>query len=268
MTENFPHRSEKKDISQRNQSNLSLPVVIVSGKNSYIINSFEGDFHTHRGVIKLSELKNLRYGDEIKTHLGTKFRVLPFSLSDFFKHFKKGPTPIMPKDIGAIIAYTGFRSGSYVLDSGTGSGVLAAYLAYFNRDGKVITVEKRPEFARIARKNFELAGLTNIYQIIGDIFEVAKALKVKFDLITLDMKDDYKFVPYAKDLLKTSGYLAIYNPYIEATRDAYNAMMESNFEEIESFELIKLNLEHKRVGTRPVTRVWHTGFIVIGRKID
>jgi len=254
--------------SGKDKEPLTLPFVIFSGRISYIVNSFEGEFHTHKGVIDLSQLKNLNYGDEIKTHLGFPFKIRPFSPIDFFRHFRKGPTPIMPKDIGAIIAYTGLKPGSLVLDSGTGSGVLAAYLAYFNKDGFVVTVERRPEFARIAKKNFELAGLRNIHLIVGDIFQVSEAFKVKFDLITLDMKDDDKFIPIAKNLLKRAGYLVVYNPYIDATRKVYLEMEKNGFEELESFELVKIDLEHKRVGTRPVTRVWHSGFLVIGRKID
>ncbi len=255
-------------LKNPNEENLKLPVVIFSRKTSYIINSFEGEFHTHKGVIDLSQLKNLNYGDEIKTHLGFPFKIRPFSPTDFSRHFRKGPTPIMPKDIGAIIAYTGLKPGSLILDSGTGSGVLAAYLAYFNKDGIVVTVEKRPEFARIAHKNFELAGLKNIHLIVGDVFQISKAFKVKFDLITLDMRDDDRFIPLAKDLLKKAGYLVVYNPYIEATRSVYMEMERNGFQEMESFELVKIDLEHKRVGTRPVTRVWHSGFLVIGRKID
>jgi tRNA (adenine57-N1/adenine58-N1)-methyltransferase len=260
--------SDNSDINRCDSEELKLPLILFSGKISYIINSFEGEFHTHRGVINLSELKKRKYGEEIETHMGFKFKIRPFSPSDFFTHFRKGPTPIMPKDIGAIIAYTGLQPGSFVLDCGTGSGVLAAYLAYFNRDGVVVTIEKRPEFAQIAKKNFELAGLKNIHQIVGDIFSISEGFKIKFDLITLDMKEDDRFVPVAKKLLKNSGYLAVYNPYIEATRDVYFSMVDSGFQDVESFEIVKINLEHKRVGTRPLTRIWHTGFIVIGRKVD
>jgi tRNA (adenine57-N1/adenine58-N1)-methyltransferase len=250
------------------EGKIKLPAVIFSGRISYIVNSFEGELHTHKGVIDLSQLKEVDYGGEVRTHLGYPFKVRPFNPTDFFKHFKKGPTPIMPKDVGAIIAYTGLKPGSVILDSGTGSGVLAAYLAYFNTGGVVITVEKRPEFAKIAKKNFELAGLKNIHLIIADIFELANAFKTKFDLITLDMKNDAEFVAIAKDLLKKSGYLVVYNPYIDATREVYLEMQRNGFEELQSFELLKVDLEHKRVGTRPFTRVWHTGFLVIGRKIS
>jgi tRNA (adenine57-N1/adenine58-N1)-methyltransferase len=264
MTESKMNSADGSDSS----TELNLPIVIYSGKISYIVNSFEGEFHTHKGVIDLSKIKDRKYGDEIETHLGHKFKIRPFSPSDFFTHFRKGPTPIMPKDIGAIIAFTGLRSGSSILDCGTGSGVLSAYLAYFNKDGIVVTIERRPDFANIARRNFELAGLRNIYQIIGDIFDIYDSFKIKFDLITLDMKNDVEFIPFTKTLLKQTGYLVVYNPYMDATREVYFEMLRQGFEELQSFQLARIDLEHKKVGTRPFVRVWHTGYIVIGRKIS
>ncbi|RLI88585.1 MAG: tRNA (adenine-N1)-methyltransferase [Archaeoglobales archaeon] len=246
---------------------IEPPVVLIRGKDSFLVERFEGELHTHKGIIRLEELKGKNYGDEVATHLGVKYRIMPFKPADFFKHFKRGATPVMPKDIGAIIAYTGLSPDSLILDAGTGSGMLAAYLAYFNKYGEVVTVEKRKDFAKIARRNFKLARLKNIHQIVGDVRFVAEGFKREFDLIVLDMKGDVEFIPKAKRILKKSGYLAVYNPYFEATKNAYEVMVKEGFKEIESFEVIKTDLEFKRVGTRPVTKVWHTGFIVIGRNV-
>ncbi|MFO7966417.1 MAG: tRNA (adenine-N1)-methyltransferase [Archaeoglobaceae archaeon] len=246
---------------------MEPPIVLVRGKHSFLIEEFQGEFHTHSGIINLEELKGKQPGDEISSHMGTKFQILPFKPSDFFKHFKRGSTPIMPKDIGAIIANTGLSPDSLILDAGTGSGMIAAYMAYFNKYGEVVTIEKRKDFARVARGNFKLAKLKNIHQLIGDAASVADGFKKEFDLIVLDMKDDAEFIPKAKEILKVSGYVAVYNPYFEATKRVYNQMDKADFSEIECFELLRNDLEFKRVGTRPVTRVWHTGFILIGRNI-
>ncbi len=241
------------------------PVVLSRGKHSFLVEKFEGELHTHHGIIDLQELKTKDYGQEVRTHLGVRYKILPFKPADFFRHFKRGATPIMPKDIGAIIAYTGLSPDSLVFDAGTGSGVLAAYLAYFNKFGEVVTVEKRPDFAAIARKNFESAGLKNIHQIVGDAVMIADALKVEFDLITLDMKDDVAFIPKAKKILRPGGYVVVYNPYMEAARDVYREMEKQGFKELEAFELLRIDLDIKRVGTRTSTKVWHTGYLVFGR---
>ncbi|RLI77462.1 tRNA (adenine-N1)-methyltransferase [Archaeoglobales archaeon] len=246
---------------------MEPPIVLLRKNSSFLVEKFEGVLHTHHGKINLEELKQKKFGDEIKTHLGVKYRILPFNPSDFFRHFRRSATPIMPKDVGAIIVHTGLTPDSLILDAGTGSGILAAYLAYFNKYGEVVTVEKRKDFAKVARENFKLARLKNIHQIVGDVNFVADGFKKEFDLIVLDMKGDAEFIPKAKELLKTSGYIAVYNPYFEATRKVYETMVKEDFKEVESFEIIKIDLEHRRVGTRPRTKIWHTGFIVIGRKV-
>ncbi|MEM0350789.1 MAG: tRNA (adenine-N1)-methyltransferase, partial [Archaeoglobaceae archaeon] len=120
--------------------------------------------------------------------------------------------------------------------------MLAAYLAYFNKFGEVVTVEKRKDFAMIARRNFKLAGLKNVHQIIGDAILVADGLKVEFDLIVLDMKDDVLFIPKARQILKPGGYIAIYNPYIEAARNVYEELRKNDFRELEAFEILKVDI--------------------------
>ena len=246
---------------------MKPPVVLIRGRNAFLVEKFEGELHTHKGIIKLEELRSKKFGDKVKTHLGYEFSIIPFNASRFFQLFKKGPTPVMPKDIGAVIAYTGLQPDSLIFDAGTGSGVVAAYLAYFNKYGEVVTVEKREDFAKIARENFKKAGLKNIHQIVGDAIFVADGFKKEFDLVFLDMKDDVEFLPKAWEILKETGYCVVYNPYIEQTKAVYEKMKEVGFKELEAFELVKINLEFKRVGTRPFTEIFHTGYLVFGRKV-
>ncbi|WP_048093352.1 methyltransferase domain-containing protein [Geoglobus acetivorans] len=246
---------------------MKAPVVLKSGKNFYLVSEFSGELHTHKGIIRLEELKEKSFGDTIRTHLGVEFRILPFKASDFFRLFKKAPTPVMPKDIGMVIAHAGLQPDSLIFDAGTGSGVTAAYFAYFNKYGEVVTVERRPEFAKVARENFRMAGLKNIHQIVGDAVSIADGFKKEFDLVFLDMKNDVEMVPKAYSMLKQAGFLAIYNPYIEQTRAVYEKMLDAGFKDVEAFEAIKVNLEFKRVGTRPFVNIFHTGYIVMGRKV-
>ena len=247
---------------------MKPPIILQRGKTSFLVDKFEGELHTHVGKIQLSELKNKKFGETVTTHLGYEYRILPFRPIDFFKHFKRTATPIMPKDIGAIIVYTGLSPDSLILDVGTGTGLLAAYLAYFNKFGKVVTVEKRVEFAKIARRNFKLAKLKNVYQIIGDIDSIIHSFKIKFDLAVVDVKNDYKLIPHIKKILRNSGFLVVYNPYLEPARRVYDVMQELGFSDLEFFEIMKVDYDVKKVGTRAVTRVWHTGYLTIGRKID
>ncbi len=246
---------------------MKPPVILKSGRNLYLVRDFRGELHTHKGIINLEELKSKNFGDSIRTHLGVEFKILPFKASDFFKLFKKKATPVMPKDIGVIIANTGLQPDSLIFDAGTGSGITAAYFAYFNKFGEVVTVEKRWDFAKIARENFKIAGLKNIHLIVGNAVEISDGFKKEFDLVFLDMKDDVKMIPKAYEILRHNGFIAVYNPYIEKTKAAYEEMLKAGFRDVEGFEVVKINLEFRRVGTRPFVDIFHTGYIVMGRKI-
>src|SRR3990167_162362 len=85
------------------------------------------------------------------------------NFQDALRSFKRGPQVILPKDMASIVFYTGLKPGDKVVDAGAGSGWLAAYMAYIvGPNGKVVTYERREEFADIAKKNFEKLELKNI----------------------------------------------------------------------------------------------------------
>ena len=88
-------------------------------------------------------------------------RVFPARLLDLMEKFERGPQVMHLKDIGAIIAGTGVSSGWTVVEGGSGSGFLTSVLASIVQPGKVYSYEISRKFQQIARKNVELAGLSN-----------------------------------------------------------------------------------------------------------
>jgi tRNA (adenine57-N1/adenine58-N1)-methyltransferase len=64
---------------------------------------------------------------------------------------------MLPRDVGLVMGHTGVAAGDRVLDAGTGTGVLAPYMA--RAGAEVVTYERDPEFAEVARENMELAGV-------------------------------------------------------------------------------------------------------------
>ena len=73
---------------------------------------------THLGII---DLKNVKEGMKIKSHLGKEFFVVRPNILDLIEKMKRGAQVILPKDIALIIAYTGLMPNWKVLDVGTGS---------------------------------------------------------------------------------------------------------------------------------------------------
>lgn len=234
------------------------------GGREYFTSVRDDKLHTDLGIVDLRSIEGLDWGSTVTSHLGRTFTVLRPRTPDYFRHIKRTGAPMMPKDIGTIIAYTGVCPTDIVLDAGTGSGVLAIYLGTIAK--KVITYEANEQFVNIARKNVEKAGLNNIEVRHGDIVEEIKGLEDPFDVVTLDMQDAAMVVPEARRVLRVGGFLATYSPFFEQTADIRAAVEREGFEDIITVLINEHELEFGKRGTRPSTRVGHTGFITIARK--
>lgn len=186
------------------------------------------------------------------------------NLLDILKKLKRVPQIIMPKDTSLILAYTGISPDSLIIDAGSGSGFLAIFLAYYCRRGKVVTYEKRPDFAKVAKKNVEMTGLKNIVVKEKDVFEGIDEKNV--DLLTLDMKSAEKVVKMSFDALKTGGWLVVYSPYIEQVISVREEIEKLNFREIKTVENIVREWRVGRHTLPEVSGVMHTGWLTFARK--
>lgn len=234
------------------------------GGREYFASAGEGKLHTDLGIIDLGHLAGLEWGSRVESHLGRPFSVIKPRAPDYFKHIKRTGAPMMPKDIGAIIAYTGICPADIVLDAGTGSGVLAIYLGLLAR--KVVSYEVNEQFVSVARRNVARAGLANVEVRHGDILQDIDHMEGPFDVVTLDMQESAKAVGGAHRLLLPGGYLATYSPFFEQTIEIRGAIDGAGFSEINTLVINEHELEIGKRGTRPSTRVGHTGFITIARK--
>ncbi len=226
----------------------------------------EGKLHTDLGIVDLGSLEGKSWGEAVLSHKNVEFTVIKPRAPDLFRHMTRTGAPMMPKDIGAIIAYTGLCPTDDVLDAGTGSGVLAAYLGTIAR--KVITYEASEQFAANARKNMARAGIANVDVRHGDLLEAIKTLDAEgpFDVITLDMQDAARAVPDGFRLLRPGGFLAAYSPFFEQATEVRSAVEKEGFTEVSTIITSEQELEVGKRGTRPSTRVGHTGFVTIARK--
>lgn len=235
-----------------------------AGDREYFARAGEGKLHTDLGIVDLSTLIGIEWGASIESHLGKPFYAVKPRSPDFFKHMRRTGAPMMPKDIGVIMAYTGVCPDDTILDAGTGSGVLAVYLGKVAK--KVITYEANESFANSARKNVVNAGLTNVDVRHGDILQEIKTLEGPFDVVTLDMQEAAQAIPEVKRVLVKGGFVATYSPFFEQAIAVRNMIDAEGFEEQTTIIVTEQELEVGKRGTRPSTRVGHTGFITIARK--
>lgn len=241
-------------------------ILLIGRNEKYLVEIGRGSFGTKSGVIDLAEVKKRRIGDKIKTHLGKVFRIVEPSLKDLFeKGFKRGAQVILPKDAALILAYTGIKSKSKVVDAGTGTGYLSIFLANYLSKGKVVTYEKDRRFIRIAQENIKLSGLKNIILKEGDVTKGFEEKNV--DLVTLDLKEAKKVIKHAHRALKFGGYLAIYCPTVNELLEVLEEIERFSFSKPIIVESIVREWKYEKT-LRPKTKgLMHTGFLVFTRKV-
>ncbi len=220
----------------------------------------KGDLHTSLGIVKE---KDIRKGKKAKSHLKKEFLIYPASFVDKLKKIKRGPAIMLPKDVGAIIAYTGIDKESVVLDAGVGSGVLSSQLAKIVK--KVISYEKNKEFLKIAEKNFEFLNQKNVLLKEKDIYK--RIDEKNLDLITLDLAEPWKVLKSAGKALKEGGFLVCYLPNVTQVIKLVEETKRFNFIKERIIELIEREWDVEDLKARPKSQmIGHTGFLCFLRR--
>ena len=237
------------------------PVLVVRDGREFLLEPGE-TLETDLGVLELPA--NIETGTTVETHLGEPFEVRRLRGPELFDHLERTGAPMMPRDIGLVVGHTGVASGERVLDAGTGTGVLAAYLGRLGAE--VTTYERDADFADVARENMRLAGVDDRVEVrTGDLLEGVDDLG-GFDVVTLDTADAAAVVERAPDLLASGGHVAAYTPFVETARDCVEAARDAGLSAVECVETIQRELEVDDRGTRPATAgVGHTGYLTFGR---
>jgi len=234
--------------------------VLLEGEGrQYFVRAGEGKLSTDHGIIDLGQLIGLEPGDTLATHLGREYRVRIPRAPDFFARARRTGTPMLPKDIGMVIAATGMMRDDVVVDAGTGSGIAAIYFGGIAKE--VRTYESRPEFARIAEANIRDARLDNVTVNAAD-FLTARG---PCDIVHLDLGVTPEHIRHAHEILIDGGYLACYSPYLEQVFTVLDTGGDL-FSNLEVHECLDRLLTRTKRGTRPSTRVCHSGYIAVGRK--
>jgi tRNA (adenine57-N1/adenine58-N1)-methyltransferase len=237
-------------------------ILLVRGDREFLCAPGE-EVHTDLGVVEVP--LDAEPGAVVESHLGEEFRIRELRGPDLFAHLQRTGAPMVPKDIGLLVGHTGAASGDRVLDAGTGTGVLAAYLGRLG--ASVVTYERDAEFAEVARENMELAGVADRVEVrTGDVLDDLDTLSA-FDLVTLDTEDADVVVESAPDILVSGGFVAAYSPFVESARAVEKAAREAGMSDVETLETIQRRMDFDDRGSRPSTAgVGHTGYLTFARR--
>ncbi|MBN1761755.1 MAG: tRNA (adenine-N1)-methyltransferase [Methanomicrobia archaeon] len=236
-------------------------------------------FSFRHGTIVHDEIIGVEDGSVVKSNYGEKFLVFRPTLAEYIAKMRKGSQIIYPKDIAAILMLADIFPGATVLEAGIGSGALTmALLRAVGQTGKVISYERRKDFAEVAQSNIETffdavanAGRVGSGELVVKDKDVYEGIgEHDLDRIVLDLQEPWRALKHIDGSLRNGGILLCYNPTV---LQIYKLAKRLELKYAESFRLIGIHelsmrgWEVKGRSIRPEHRmVAHTGFILVARK--
>lgn len=234
-----------------------------------------GEFHSHRGMIRHSEIVGLPDASVVVNSSGEEYLALRPLLSDFVMSMPRGAAIVYPKDAAQILSLADIFPGARVVEAGVGSGALSLHLLRgIGPDGRLFSFERREEFADVARGNvaaFAGRAPRNWTVTVGDLQETLPAAcpAGTIDRVVLDMLAPWECVDVAAEALAPGGVLICYvATATQLSRTAEEIRRSAAFTHPQSSETMVRGWHVEGLAVRPDHRmVAHTGFLITARRL-
>jgi tRNA (adenine57-N1/adenine58-N1)-methyltransferase len=243
-------------------------------------------FHTHRGAIAHDDLIGAPEGSVVHATAGTGYLALRPLLSDYVLSMPRGAQVVYPKDAAQIVAMGDVFPGARVLEAGAGSGALTcSLLRAVGEHGRVLSYERRPEFAEVARANVEafFGGPQPAWELrVGDVAEVAAAVVdadtgraaesaagEQVDRVVLDLLAPWEALPAVGRVLVPGGVFVAYVATVTQLSMIVETLREhGSFTEPRAWETLVRDWHADGLAVRPDHRmIAHTAFLVSARRL-
>ncbi|MFC5379667.1 methyltransferase domain-containing protein [Aquipuribacter nitratireducens] len=235
-------------------------------------------FHTHRGAIAHDDLIGRPEGSVVRSTADLEYLAQRPLLSDYVLSMPRGAAVVYPKDAGQVVHMGDLHPGAHVLEAGVGSGALTmSLLRAVGDEGRVVSVERRQDFADIARGNVEqfFGGPHPAWRLeVGDLVEVLDAAEgtdapVRVDRCVLDMLAPWECLPAVARSLRPGGVLVVYvATATQLSRTAEAAKEAGCWTEPSAWESMVRGWHLEGLAVRPQHRmVGHTGFLLSTRRM-
>jgi tRNA (adenine57-N1/adenine58-N1)-methyltransferase catalytic subunit len=244
------------------------------GRKHRLVLAIGQAFHTHRGSVAHDDLIGQPEGSVVRASGGAQYIALRPLLADYTVSMARGATVVYPKDAAHIVGLADVFPGARVIEAGAGSGALSCWLLRAVGDtGLVVSYERRPDFAEIAKRNVELyfGGRHPAWRLVVDDLpvEASEPDLGDFDRVMLDMLAPWEHVAAAASWLGPGGLICGY----VATTTQLSRLVEElrghgGFDEPASWETLLRSWHVEGLAVRPEHRmVGHTGFLVTARRL-
>lgn len=225
------------------------------------------DWHTNDGRVSALEAHGADFGGVIRTSLNVPVRLLEAGLMDRLMGLKRQTQIIYPKDIAYICMRLGAGPGRTIGEAGCGSGGLTAALSWFcGPTGRVVSHESREEFARLARRNLEWAGVGANVEI--HVKDISGGMELKnADAVFLDMREPWLCLGPALAAARRGASFGFLLPTVNQVNQLLLALEKGPFAEIEIVEILLRRWKPVPDRLRPEDRMSaHTGFLIFARQ--
>ncbi len=226
-------------------------------------------FHCDRGYLNFNDIIGSKFGETFFLQPNkNKVALIKPLPCDIISHMKRQSQIIYPEDIGLILTYSGIKSGSKVLEAGTGSATVSSLLGMFcTESGKVNTFDIRDIAIEQAKKNIIDMGVEKIVEAkYGNILE-DKFNFESINFIMLDLATTWLAVPLVLQYLADDAKMCLFSPTIEQVKKNHSALKNNGIPNITTIELLKRTFQVKPNATRPHGRmVAHTGYLTFACK--
>lgn len=237
-------------------------------KRRYLVTlDADGEFHSHAGFVKHSEVIGHQPGVRVETTKGQRFVVLRPTLEDFVIEMPRGAQVIYPKDLAPICMMADIHPGVRVFETGVGSGALS--MAMLRMGAEITGVEVRDDFARRATANvrsFMGESALDRYDVrLGDSYEAVP--EGPFDRAVLDLPEPWRVIPLLQERLVNGALVVAYTPSITQAVQVREAFGRGWVDE-RTLEVLHRTWHIEGMSVRPDHRmVAHTAFLSAARWI-
>ena len=245
----------------------SLVLLVTPKGKRYIKRLVSGEaWHSQDGIVTAEAVAALNFGDTVTTSMGRPIQVQDVTLQDLLKGIKRQTQIIYPKDVAYICMRLGAGPGRTICEAGCGSGGLTLALSWFcGPTGRVISHDAREEFAKLARRNLDWAGVGENVEInVRDVAEGFCAANA--DALFLDVRTPWDYLDNAVKAIRPGAMLGFLLPTAIQVGELLKGLERGPFDNIEVQELLLRDWKPLADRLRPNDRmIAHTGFLVFCR---
>ena len=227
----------------------------------------DGEFHTHSGFVRHSEIAGSPEGIVVRSTLGAEYVLLRPTLEDFVIQMPRGAQVIYPKDLAPICMMADIYPGARVFESGLGSGAMSMMMLRLG--ARIEGYEIRQDFANRAQQNVrEFLGVEALQRYKAEIRDAYCGIDlVDIDRVVLDLPEPWQVVPHAQHAMRKGAILVSYSPSITQAVKMRESLKDGWIDH-RTLEVLHRTWHIEGSSVRPDHRmVAHTGFLTAARFI-